>query len=59
MELLKRCAKAVAAALLAAAASLQQAVDHDVVTGVEWLGVLVAAVLAFGVVWRIPNKPTP
>ena len=50
-------AKAVAGALTAGLTSLAVAVNDDLVTQQEWLTALVAAAVALGGVWAVPNQP--
>lgn len=50
-------AKAIVGALVAGLSSLQAALD-DGLTAQESIGAAIAALLALGVVWAVPNSPT-
>jgi hypothetical protein len=54
---LRRVAKAVVAALVAAGGALGTAGANGEVTAVEWLGVIGTGVVAGIAVWRVPNRP--
>lgn len=49
--------KAVAAAVVTGLGTLQVAYTDNVVTDQEWVGVVIATVVALGAVWAVPNKP--
>lgn len=52
-------AKAITGALVAGLTALGTALDHDGVTGQEWVGVGIAFLVALGLVWAVPNTPAP
>jgi len=54
---MRRVAKALVAALVAAGGALGTAGADGSVTAVEWLGVVGAGVVAGLAVWRVPNRP--
>lgn len=49
-------AKSIVGALVAGLGSLSQALDDGSVTAQEWVGVAIATLAAFGVVFGVPNK---
>ena len=52
-------AKAIIAALVAGLGSLQVASADGHVTTAEWIQVASVTVAALGLVWGVPNAPTP
>lgn len=48
--------KALVASLTTGLGSLYQALDNDVVTAQEWVGVAIATLGALGAVWAVPNR---
>jgi len=50
-------AKAVVGAAVAGLGVLGTALADGKVTAAEWVGAVVAALVALGVIWRVPNKP--
>jgi hypothetical protein len=49
--------KAIAAALVAGAASIATALDDNHISNVEWLAAVVAVCASTGVVWYVTNGP--
>ena len=52
-------AKALIGALVAGLAALGTATADGTVTGSEWVGVALAALVALGAVWATPNRTAP
>jgi hypothetical protein len=50
-------AKAIVAALIAGASVLLTGLDDDVVTRMEWISTLIAALSALGITYAVPNRP--
>lgn len=50
--------KAIAGGVLAGLGMLYMALDNDVVTAQEWVGVAQGSLAAFATVWGIPNVRT-
>ena len=51
-----RIAKAIAGALVAGLTSLHAALDDGGIVPQEWLAAVIAALVALGVVWAVPNS---
>lgn len=49
-------AKAIVAAVIAGASVLLTGLDDDVVTRMEWISVLIAALSALGITYAVPNS---
>lgn len=49
--------KAIAAGLIAGLGAITTALADDLVTTQEWVTAIVAAVVAVGAVYQIPNRP--
>ena len=50
-------AKAIVGALIAGLTSIVTALDDGDITNQEWVTAVIAAAVALGVVWAVPNKP--
>lgn len=51
-------AKAIVGAIVAAASYAVPVIDDGLVAS-EWLGIVIAGLVALGVVWAVPNTPVP
>lgn len=58
MTTLQRQAKAVVGGLVAGLTALATALADGQVTQLEWTGVVLAALVAYGAVYRVPNRGT-
>jgi protein-S-isoprenylcysteine O-methyltransferase Ste14 len=50
--------KAITSAVVTGLGTLQVAYSDNVVTQQEWIGCVIATLVALGAVWAVPNKPT-
>lgn len=50
--------KAIVGAVVAGLTALQAALDDDGITAQEGIGAAIAALVALGVVWAVPNRPS-
>lgn len=50
-------AKALVGALVAGLSVLQQGLDADGISAQEWMAAAIAALVALGAIWAVPNAP--